>query len=364
MRHRFHSICPYFAMFPESFVEDWIARIVPPGATVLDPFCGRGTTPFQAVLMGREAVACDVNPVAFCITHAKTNAPTAAAVRARLTRLQQHFDPLFYKNEAAALPEFFHRAYHASTLPQILHLRKQLKWQTSKVDCMLAALALGSLHGECDKSTSYFSNQMPRTISPKPGYSVRFWKTKGLVPPERDVFEILRGRISFRYETNVPSRTAQVFWSDMRSLSDLLRCYEHPIRFVITSPPYFDVTNFEEDQWLRLWFLGNDPKPTYGIVSRDDRHSSPHKYWDMIADLWRSLGLVLDENAQLVFRMGARDQKPTRIADCLQAASCFSGRKVRILGREVTSIRNRQTDHFRPGSRGCLVEVDVYLEMQ
>lgn len=36
------------------------------------------------------------------------------------------------------------------------------------------------------------------------------------------------------------------------------------VRCVITSPPYLDVTNFEEDQWLRLWFQGGPPKPTWG----------------------------------------------------------------------------------------------------
>ncbi len=54
MRHRFHSICPYFAMFPESFPEKWIDKLTNPGDTVFDPFSGRGTTPFQALLMNRE----------------------------------------------------------------------------------------------------------------------------------------------------------------------------------------------------------------------------------------------------------------------------------------------------------------------
>ena len=49
MRHRFRSICPYFAMFPESFVK---ARLSagPHAGVVFDPFCGRGTTAFQALL--------------------------------------------------------------------------------------------------------------------------------------------------------------------------------------------------------------------------------------------------------------------------------------------------------------------------
>ena len=54
MRHRFHSICPYFAMFPESFVEKHLAAS-PHDGVVFDPFCGRGTTVFQALLQGRAA---------------------------------------------------------------------------------------------------------------------------------------------------------------------------------------------------------------------------------------------------------------------------------------------------------------------
>jgi len=40
-----------------------------------------------------------------------------------------------------------------------------LEWKQGDVDCMLAALVLGALHGESDKSSSYLSNQMPRTVS-------------------------------------------------------------------------------------------------------------------------------------------------------------------------------------------------------
>src|SRR5260370_33378460 len=64
MRHRFHALCPYFAMFPESFASTWIERLTKPGEVVLDPFSGRGTTAFQALLMRRRAIACDVNDVA------------------------------------------------------------------------------------------------------------------------------------------------------------------------------------------------------------------------------------------------------------------------------------------------------------
>ena len=80
MRHRFHSICPYFAMFPEAFVEKHLAAS-PHEGVVFDPFCGRGTTVFQALLQGRDAAGCDLNPVAACISAPNARHPSGPKPR-------------------------------------------------------------------------------------------------------------------------------------------------------------------------------------------------------------------------------------------------------------------------------------------
>ena len=75
VRHRFHALCPYFAMFPEMLVRKhlvWSKR----GDLILDPFSGRGTTVFESLLNDRRAIACDTNPVAVCVSRAKSAAPT------------------------------------------------------------------------------------------------------------------------------------------------------------------------------------------------------------------------------------------------------------------------------------------------
>ncbi len=361
LRHRFHAICPYFAMFPESFAETWIRRLTKPGDVVLDPFCGRGTAPFQAVLMGRDAIAGDINPVAYCVTRAKTNAPAARAVRRRLTILERAFSWRDWEHERRALPEFFHYAFDRATLRQLLYLRRSLHWSRTNVDSMIAALALGSLHGESDKSQHYLSNQMPRTISTKPAYSVRYWKERESSPPTRDVFALLRNRLAYRYETPPPDGRATVVHSDMRELPRILRGSSAAIRCAITSPPYLNVTNFEEDQWLRLWFLGGPPRPTYRQVSKDDRHERPDAYWELIADMWRVLGRILSRDAHVVIRLGGKGLKPDEIRGCLSATSAFSNRRVHLLSHEVSQIKRRQTDSFRPGSTGCRVEVDCHF---
>ena len=51
-------------MFPEEFARNHIENLTDKGDLVLDPFSGRGTTLLQALLMERNALAADINPVA------------------------------------------------------------------------------------------------------------------------------------------------------------------------------------------------------------------------------------------------------------------------------------------------------------
>ncbi|MDR6860238.1 hypothetical protein [Variovorax guangxiensis] len=57
----------------------------------------------------------------------------------------------------------------------------------SDTTVVLRAAMLGCLHGPLNKSPerrSYFSNQMPRTFSAKPSYSLRYWSEHKTQPPD------------------------------------------------------------------------------------------------------------------------------------------------------------------------------------
>ena len=184
MRHRFHSICPYFAMFPEDFVQKHVVWSKP-GALVLDPFSGRGTTIFQALLSDRAAIGGDTNPVAVCVSNAKANPPRLSDLLNRIDNIERSFRPrrkhvLVDGEENGA---FFQLCFHQKTLQQLLHLRNELSWKRSRVDAFIAAMSLGVLHGESHKTEWCFSNRMPRTISTKPAYSVKWWLERGLTRP-------------------------------------------------------------------------------------------------------------------------------------------------------------------------------------
>ena len=363
MRHRFHSLCPYFAMFPEQFAAKWIEELTCTDEIVLDPFCGRETTPFQALLMGRRAIAGDINPVAYCVTAAKTRAPALSTLKRRIRELEGAYVEREWISNVQEQPEFFSHAYAKHTLAQILYLRDSLVWRHRRTDAMVAALILGALHGETEKSSSYLSAQMPRTISTKPAYSIRFWKERDLLPPDRDVFALLHRQAAFRYASLPPKGQAKVELSDFRDLRRLQTLTQESVSCVITSPPYLDVTNFEEDQWLRLWFLGGPPHPTRGRVSHDDRHENANSYWQMIADLWRFMGYALKAGGHVVIRMAGKDLSDEDVVQGLLGCAVLSGREVKLVTSDTSFIRRRQTDAFRPGSRGVRFEVDAHFQI-
>jgi len=367
MRNRLFSLCPYFAMFPESFVAKHISAFTKKDDYVFDPFCGRGTTVLQSLLMDRNGVGIDTNLVAYCVSSAKARVPTLDAVLARIDSLQRAYaevDRRLLSRERERLPEFFQHAYRPATLTCLLFLRSSLRWRKNDVDRFVAALVLGSLHGETDKSSSYLSNQMPRTISTKPRYSVRYWRKHRLLPPRREVFDLLRSRAHFRLSTGVPGREGTVSLGDARDSADVFSWLHGRVKAVVTSPPYLNVTRYEEDQWLRLWFLGHEPQPTYSEMSRDDRHGSQDNYWEFLSESWEGMAPLLDKGAVLVCRLAGKNVSRKELTDNLHESILSSFPRAYLVCRpEISKIRNRQTRFFRPGAAGCFFEIDYAFKL-
>ena len=79
--------------------------------------------------------------------------------------------------------------------------------------------------------------------------------------------------------------------------------------------------------------------------------------------MWRTLGLIVAPKADVVVRLGGKGYAPEHLIDALTASSAVSRRRVRLVSHEVSEIKNRQTDAFRPGSKGCVLEVDCHFRM-
>jgi DNA methylase len=359
--HRLHALCPYFAMFPPAFAQENILAFTRPGDLVCDPFSGRGTTLLEALLNDRRAIASDINPVAWCLSSAKAKPASLNDTKRKIDQFHSNYDDMDYEQlerEADALPEFFTFAFHRETLKQLLFLRRALDLR-QRVDRFIAGILLGHLHGELDRSNHYLSNQMPHTISTKPAYSINYWKSHNLRPPNRDVFNVLLNRAEFRLSDGIPSRRGTASRCDVRAIHRIFRDYIGTVDAIITSPPYLNVTRFEEDQWLRLWFVGGPANPTYGRVSRDDRHSSAYQYWDFLAEAWRSVALLLKPKGHLVCRIGTGQEDPEELTENLIESVRDAWPKAKLTRQPViTGTQKRQTTVLNAGAIGCRYEID------
>ncbi len=186
----------------------------------------------------------------------------------------------------------------------------------------------------------------------RPTNSVRWWRERNLEAPDRDAFDILKRMALFRFAGEVPLSKGDVVLGDARHAGEMLKSHEGTVALVITSPPYLDTTDYAEDQWLRLWFLGGPERPS-ARLHRDDRHTSTEKYWDFLGEVWAGSALLLRKDCHIVVRIGGTMLNKTDLFAGVYASLSkgLSDRTVKPLhDGETSSIRKRQTNSFRPGT--------------
>lgn len=299
-----NAVCPYFTMFPLDFPRQRIKREVSAGRkpVVLDVFCGRGTTLYAARTAGLRSYGVDSSPVAVAIAKAKLASTSLASVM-RLT------ESILSCNEDVAPPdgEFWRLAYHPSTLQNIARLRNGLLTaRDSGAARMLRAIALGALHGPLAKNplnSGYFSNQMPRTYACKPAYAIRYWKSRQLRARRVDVRSVVRRRAAriFSAPTLPGVAGSTVVLGDSRNPHTFKSIGRADL--VITSPPYFGMKTYVEDQWIRNWFLGGPSHVDYGAGSQICSGNAAD-FAVALAGVWDNVGDVGSDALKVVIRFG------------------------------------------------------------
>ncbi len=277
---RWEGIGPYYAMFPVRFADSVIKKHTSAGDTVLDPFAGRGTAIFSATALGRNGFGVEISPVGWIYARAKLGPAPLEQVQTRLLEISEQ--ALRYDGMARSLPNFFKKCFSLPVRRFLLAARDSLDWRKCICDRTLMAILLVYLHG---KEGQALSNQMRQTKAMSPNYAIKWWKENGTEPPVLDVVEFMLPRISWRYAKGVVKQeSSQIFLGNsiklLPQLEQRLRKDKVPkAKLLLTSPPYFGVTNYHYDQWLRLWLLGfeTDAYVTRGPFQGRFTHFSQYK---------------------------------------------------------------------------------------
>ena len=245
------QLAPYVGKLKSGMVRVLLALYSKPGDTVLDPFCGSGVVPLEAVLYGRKALANDLSPYAFVLTKGKLEAPSTEKVA--LERAKALIESVEGKApivDCSKIPTWVAEFFHPKTLNEVIATFELLR---EEEDYFLTACMLGILH-----------HVRPGFLSYPASHLVPYLR-KAKYPPDefpdmykyRDVGSRLFAKVKRAYRrTMLPvdweSRDYQV-WS---ANSMMLPIENSTVDAIVSSPPYFGALDYARDNRLRLWFLG------------------------------------------------------------------------------------------------------------
>ncbi len=290
--HAIHEVS-YRACFKPQLPAFFIDRLTQPGDAVYDPFMGRGTTPVQAALMGRRPVGNDINPLSILFCRPRLSPPSLQAVAARL-------DEVPWDDGTIDAPELL-AFYSPQTLGHICALRRWLLARApldgtpDPVDDWIRMVAINRLTGHSPGFFSVYTlppNQAVSTQSQR-----RINERRGQVPPDRDVRGLIlkKTRLLLR-GAPMPPHPAPLLTTGPAYAAAVP---DGAVQLAVTSPPFLDVVQYAEDNWLRSWFAGID---TSGVAIA--QHRTEAAWQAMVRATLADLARILQPGGHVAFEVG------------------------------------------------------------
>jgi hypothetical protein len=302
----------YRACFKPQLPRFFIERLTLPGDVVYDPFSGRGTTAIEAGLLGRLVIANDANPLSRILTEPRFFPPSAGEVAARLEVIPRDGD-----RAACDLSMF----YHPDTEREIVALRRYLLGRredgtSDAVDRWIGMVATNRLTGHSSGFFSVYTLPPNQAVSRKSQERINL--KRGQVPEYRDTHKlILRKTKSLvagltsaeRTNLNRAGASARFFSGDARTTPGILPGTVH---LTVTSPPFLDIVQYRDDNWLRCWFCGLDGEAIGNTITMARTVTE----WEAVMGaVFRELFRITAPGGYVAFEVGEVRKKTVRLEE-------------------------------------------------
>lgn len=291
----------YRACFKPQLPKYFIEKYTKKGEIVYDPFGGRGTTAIEAALLGRNIITNDINPLSTLFVQGRLNPPS-------LDDIEDWFDSRIERNtemDQIDLSMFFEK----KTLQEINDLRnyfinKKIKY-LDNIDHWIKMVATNRLTGH---SKGFFSvYTLPPNQAASAKSQIQINKKRNQSPEYKDTREIIikKSRQLLRTLDKDQSKNlleagkrALIFENDASQTSEISSgC----VKLIVTSPPFLNIVNYSEDNWLRCWFNNIDVKELANKITMSKTLEDwSNKMEGVFAELYR----VLKKDGTIAFEVG------------------------------------------------------------
>lgn len=248
--HNNHSLCSYQGKLKPAIAHHLVKTFVPENGSILDPFSGVGTIPFEAALAGKMSYGIDISLPAYYISQAKVSMPIIEESYNYINALKQFIAKKKCRKEELNEAQNFgfnktlSEYYEEKTLKEILLARRFVKENYPKTpsEMLVVASLLHILHG----NRPYALSRRSHPIVPYAPTGEFIYKSLIEKLTEK-VDRVINEELPLNFKNGkIFNQDTTIIWpQEINNLDS-----------VITSPPFFDSTRFYLANWIRIWFSG------------------------------------------------------------------------------------------------------------
>ncbi len=257
----------YRACFKPQLPRFFISLLTKKGDIVYDPFSGRGTTVIEAALLGRNVIANDANPLSRIMTEPRFFPPDCQAVEKRLASIP---------SEGTTADIDLSMFYHPDTEKEILTLRQYLlarqeACRDDLIDRWIAMVATNRLTGHSPGFFSVYTLPPNQAVSQLSQQRINLKRNQE--PEYRDTHRIILNKTKSLLRSitaeelrnlNHAGKHARLLTGDSRATPEIPN---DSVQLTVTSPPFLDIVQYKDDNWLRCWFNGLNDREIGGRIT-------------------------------------------------------------------------------------------------
>lgn len=292
----------YRACFKPQLPHFFIDLLTQEGDTVYDPFSGRGTTVIEAGLMGRRVISNDINPLSEVFSRPRFFIPVLKDVEKRLAEIP------YYKNLQADMD--LSMFYHPDTEAEIVSLKNYLleKRQSGRedhIDGWIRMVATNRLTGHSPGFFSVYTLPPNQAVSPE--RQIKINEKRHQKPEYRDTRKIILKKsksliknLTQKEKENLrkAGESALFLAEDARFTNQIP---DGSVQLTVTSPPFLDVVQYSQDNWLRCWFNSIDAEE---ISKKITMSRTVGEWCGVMGDVFRELFRITRKGGWVAFEVG------------------------------------------------------------